>query len=186
MKRNLNGWDLDAVEQAVEGVRQEPAAGHLTWRNRVTWDGGFGLDVRTRDITQLDQVIPRHFTMRGDHPAELLGDNTGPTAVETLLGALGACVAGTFASQATARGIELHELQVDVEAAIDLAGFFGLRPVQAGLSQVKVDIRARADAPDGKLQEVLDAVRQHSPVFDTITRPVEIEAVLSLEGATVR
>lgn len=60
----------------------------------MTWDGGFGLDVRTREIEQLGEVMERRFTMRGDHPPELLGHNTGLTAIETLMAALGSCMGG--------------------------------------------------------------------------------------------
>ena len=92
----LNGWNMDAMAEAVEGVRQQPEAGRVAWRSRAVWDGGFGLDVRTREIEQLGSVLERHFTLRGDHPPELLGRNTGPTAVELLFAALGACMAGTY------------------------------------------------------------------------------------------
>jgi uncharacterized OsmC-like protein len=171
----LNGWDVDQVTEAVEGVRENPESGRLTWHSRVTWDGGFGLDVRTKEIRQLDQTMARRFTMRGDHPSELLGENTGPTAIEMLLGALGACVAGTFAAQATERGVEVQGLEVDVEGAMDLNGFFGLKPVDPGVSDVKVALRVEADAAPADLEEILQAAREHSPVFDSFSRPIGVE-----------
>lgn len=170
----LNGWDLDALNEAVDGVREQPEAGRLTWRSHVAWDGGFGLDVRTDEIEQLGEAVPRHFTLRGDHPPELLGQNTGATAIELLLGALGACMAGTFAAQATVRGVEIDALDVDVVGDIDLNGFFGLKPIPAGVSGVRLVFHVRADADDDVLEEILEAARAHSPVFDSITRPVEV------------
>ena len=94
MTTTLNGWDVEAMTQAVTMVKEQPEAGLLTWRGRSIWDGGFGLDVRTREIEQLGEVMDRHFTLRSDHPPELLGQNTGPTAIETVLAALGACMTG--------------------------------------------------------------------------------------------
>lgn len=170
----LNGWDLGAVAEAVDAVREQPETGRLTWRSRVVWDGGFGLEVRTRAIEQLGEVMERHFTLRGDHPPELLGHNTGPTAVELLLAALGACMAGTFAAQATMQGVTLDELQVDVRGDIDLAGFFGLRPVPAGLSAVELAFRVRSDADPALLEDLLAAARAHSPVFDSLARPIPV------------
>lgn len=96
--------------------------------------------------------------------------------METLLGALGSCMAGTFAAQATARGVEIERLQVDVEAAIDLNGFFGLKPVRPGLTDVRLSFDVSSDADDATLEEILDATRSLSPVFDSVTRPVEVEA----------
>jgi uncharacterized OsmC-like protein len=171
----LNGWNVEAMTEAIEGVRQQPEAGHLTWRSRVRWDGGFGLDVRTQEIEQLGQKMPRHFTMRGDHPPDLLGHNTGPTAIETVMAALGSCMAGTFAAQATARGVKIDALELDVTADIDLNGFFGLEAVRPGLSNVRVGYYVRSEADDATLQEIMDAAKTHSPVFDTITKPIAVE-----------
>lgn len=179
MTTKLNGWNVQAMTEAVEGVRQQPDAGKLTWRSRIAWDGGFGLDAHTLEIEQLGQRMPRRFTLRGDHPPELLGDNTGPTAIETLLAALGACMAGTFAAQATARGVKLDALELEVEGALDLNGFFGLQPVRPGLSEVKLAYRVKSDAERKTLQEILEATRAHSPVFDSVAKPVRVEARLA-------
>ncbi len=56
------------------------------------------MDAYADAIEQLGETIPRQFTLRGDDPPELLGENTGPTAAEILLAALGSRVAGTPAS----------------------------------------------------------------------------------------
>lgn len=175
----INGWNVEAMGEAIDAVRQQPEAGKLTWRSRATWSGAFGVDVRTREIEQLGQAMPRQFTIRGDHPPELLGQNTGPTAIETLLAALGSCMAGTFAAQATARGVNIESLDVDVEGAIDLNGFFGLQPVRPGLSGVKLTFRVKSDADPKTLREVLAAAKSLSPVCDTVCNPVAVEAAIT-------
>lgn len=174
MSTELNGWNVEAMSGAVEAIKEQPEAGKLTWRSRVVWDGGFGLDVRTEEIEQLGQVMERRFTMRGDHPPELLGHNTGPTAIETLLAALGSCMAGTFAAQATARGVKIEALEVDVEGAIDLNGFFGLKPISPGLSDVKLSFRVKSGADSHMLNEILEAAQSLSPVFNSVTKPVGV------------
>lgn len=171
----LNGWDVTEMQAAVDMVAEQPEAGELTWRSTVTWDAGFGLDVRTRSIEQLGQEMPRAFTTRSDHPPELLGQNTGPTAIEVVVAALGACIAGTYAAQATARGVQLDRLEVDLETKIDLAGFFGLRDeVRPGLQGVTATFRVDADADAALLREIADAVTKLSPVYDTLSKPVDI------------
>ncbi len=176
MTTTLNGWDVDAVTEAVTLVQDRPEAGLLTWRGQAVWDGGFGLDVRTRQIEQLGETMERHFTLRGDHPQELLGNNTGATAIETALAALGACMTGTFAVQATARGVEIDKLEVDLECTIDLNGFFGIQSIPPGLRDVELIYRVESNADDETLQEILDSTRNLSPVHDTFTRPVHVEA----------
>ncbi|MCG6986501.1 MAG: OsmC family protein [Thiocapsa sp.] len=182
MPKELNGWSVEALRDAVNEVEARPEAGLLTWKSRVRWDGGFGLDVRPESIEQLGTAMPRHFTLRGDHPPELLGQNTGPTAIETLLAALGACMAGTFAAQATARGIELSRLEVEVEGRIDLSGFFGLRPVAPGISDIRLTFDAEAEDGAERLPEVLEATRALSPVFDTVTTARHVETRLAAAG----
>lgn len=172
----LNGWNLEAFRETVATVESNPEAGRLTWRGRVSWDGHFGVDARAEEIEQLGEVIPRRFSLRGDHPPELLGDNTGPTAVETLLAALGSCVAGTYAAHATARGVHLDGLEVTVESAIDLNGFLQLAPTPAGLDGVRVTMRVRSDADDDTLEEIRRIVTHASPVYDSVSRPVSVES----------
>ena len=178
----LNGWDVQAMTDAVEGVRDAPETGDLTWTSRVAWDGGFGLDVRTQGIGQMGAVMERHFTLRGDHPPELLGRNTGPTAIETQLAALGACMTGTYAAQATARGVELRALEVEVEGRIDLSGFFGIRPTPPGVSDIRLTFHVDADAGEETLREILDATRALSPIHDTVTTPRTVETRLAGNG----
>jgi uncharacterized OsmC-like protein len=88
-------------------------------------------------------------------------------------------MAGTFAAQATARGVAVESLEIDVEGDIDLNGFFGLRPVPSGLSDVKLGFRVESDADEATLREILDAARSHSPVFDSVTRPIGVEVALA-------
>lgn len=181
--KELNGWNVEEFQQTVAAVEENPEAGKLTWRSHVSWDAGFGLDARSDEIEQLGQVIKRRFTLRGDHPPELLGENTGPTAVETLLAALGSCIAGTYAAHATARGIGIDELEVEMESLIDLNGFLQLEPTRAGLQGVKATIRVRADAAAETLEELCRVVTKASPVYDSVANPVQID--LAVETTTL-
>jgi uncharacterized OsmC-like protein len=149
--KQLNGWNLDQFQSVINMVKENPEAGRLSFETRTKWDAGFGVDGRTEKIGMVDQTIPRRFTFRGDHSPELLGKDTGPTAVETLLAALGSCIAGTYAAQATARGIKIDDLEVAIDGDIDLQGFLQIAPIRAGLSDVSVNIKVKSDADEAKL-----------------------------------
>lgn len=174
-QKELNGWNLEQFQLVVSMVKEKPEAGRLSFQTRTKWDEGFGVDGRTEKIGMLDQTIPRRFTLRGDHPPELLGKNTGATAVETLLAALGACIAGTYAAQATARGIKIDDLEVTLDGEIDLRGFLQLAPVRAGLSDAKVKIRVTSDANESELREIGQIIHKASPVTDSVSNPVKID-----------
>lgn len=136
----------------------------------------------------------RHFLDRiGDHVVPLQPSlplrnqavavtELGYAAIETVLAALGACMTGTFAAQATARGVRIDSLTVDLECTIDLNGFFGIQPIRPGLSDVTLSYRVASDADEETLQEILDAARSLSPVFDTVTKPVAVAATLQKES----
>lgn len=177
-----NGWNLNDFHAAIDMVAGRPEAGRLTFRGRVAWDGGFAGDARALEIEQLGEVMERRFTLRGDHPPELLGQDTGATAVETLLAALGSCMMGTYAAQATARGVDLRALEVDVEGTIDLNGFFGLRQVPPGVSDLRLTFRVDSDADEPTLRELADLARRHSPVHDSLTRPLTVAAAVERLG----
>lgn len=177
-----NGWNLDDFQTAVATIKEQPEAGRLTFRTRFDWDAGFGGDARTEEIEQMGQVMPRRFTLRGDHPPQLLGHNTGPTAVETLLAALGSCIAGTYAAHATARGITIDDLEVEIEGDIDLNGFLQLAPTRPGLNGVKARVRVKSDADDATLRELCQITSRASPVYDSVSNPVMVDA--SVERVT--
>lgn len=54
-----------------------------------------------------------------------LGEDSGPSPVELVLAALGACQEVVYGVHARLLGIPLEPVTVAVEAEIDLRGFFG-------------------------------------------------------------
>jgi len=61
------------------------------------------------------------------------------------------------------------------EGDIDLHGFLDLdKTVRKGYQGIRVNFKIKADAPDEKLQEILELGTGHSPVFDSITNGVPV------------
>jgi len=160
----------------VAAVQQQPEAGKLTFRASYAWKGGFAGDARLEAIEQLGQSIQRRFTLPGDHPPELLGHDYGPSAIETLMAALGSCLAGTYAAQATARGIDIDGIDVELEGKVDLNGFLQLAPVRPGPSGIRAKVRVKSGADDATLAELCEATKKASPVYDALTNPVSVES----------
>jgi uncharacterized OsmC-like protein len=55
---------------------------------------------------------------------------------------------------------------------------FGLMPIRPGLSDVKLSFRVESDADMTVLQEILEEAQALSPVFDSVTKPVEVNVDL--------
>ena len=174
----LNGFDLAALQSTVQSMQEHPEAGRVTFRGRTVWAGGPAGDGRAESMEQLGQVTPRHFTARGDHPPAMLGGDTGPTAGEALLAALGSCLTATYASHATARGVLLHDLEVSVAGELDLNGFLQTAQTRAGFRSIEAVIRVRAEADDATLADLCRVTTLASPVFDTVSRGVPVTAAV--------
>lgn len=111
----------------------------------------------------------RNFTLEGDEPASYLGSDRVPNPVETILAALGSCLAIGFAYNAAARGINLESLDISLEGNLDLQGFLGISDeVRPGYQNIKIACNVKSDASREKLEELFKHVQKTSPVLDII------------------
>jgi uncharacterized OsmC-like protein len=95
--------------------------------------------------------------------------------VEFLLHALAGCVTTTFVLHAAARGIAIRELSTRLEGDLDLRGLLGLDDsVSPGYEQIRIEMKVKADCSDEELDDLLAYTQQHSPVCNTVCRPVPV------------
>jgi hypothetical protein len=74
-----------------------------------------------------------------------------------------------------ARGITIRELSTELEGDLDLRGLLGLdAAVAPGYEQIRIKMKVRADCPDSELEDLLGYAQQHSPVCNTVCRPVPV------------
>lgn len=165
----LNDVDLEAVAALTESVRADAAAGATTWRADVSWRGAFRSTASVRGFAELPS----------DEPAALGGTDSAPNPVEQLLAALGHCLAVGYAANATARGIEITDLRVQVRGDLDLHSFLGLRPGHAGFDGIDATVHLAADAPVEELAALHDAVVATSPVGHTLRAPIPTTITLA-------
>jgi len=170
-----NGLDLDLLRGAVDGIREHPEAGTVTIRTRHRWDDGFAVDGYAEEIEEAGEVTARTFRFRTDWPRDVGGRDTGPSPGEAVLGALGGCVAMTYITKAAARGASVDELEVTIEARVDLQGVFELDDVRAGLSGAMVTVRVRSDTDDAVLDDLGRTVTRASAVYDSLANPVPMQ-----------
>ena len=173
----VNGVDLDRLSGTINAVTADPALARFQFRGRNHWiDGGYSRTT-IKDFYgagQEDATRTEPFTVHSDEPPVLLGQNRAPNTVEYVLHALAACVSGTIAYHAAARGIALDGLETTIQGDLDLHGFLGLdSSVRPGYEQIQVTITAAGDFDDNQLAELASLVR-YSPVRDIVTNPVPV------------
>jgi uncharacterized OsmC-like protein len=105
--------------------------------------------------------------------------NKVPNPVETILAALGSCLAIGFAYIAAARGINLETLDISLEGNLDLQGFLGISDnVRPGYQNIKIACKVKSDASRDKLEELFEHVQRTSPALDIIRNAEPIMIIL--------
>jgi uncharacterized OsmC-like protein len=163
-----NGVNAPAITAYAGRLAEAAPPEGTPFSASVTWRGGFRNEIRVRDLA------PTY----ADEPEVLGGTDTASNPVEQVLGALGACLAIGYTAGATARGIAIRELRVDLTGSIDLPVFFGLKEGHAGYEDVDVQVHLEADATPEAIAELHEAVVRTSPVGHTLARPTTLKVRL--------
>jgi uncharacterized OsmC-like protein len=174
----LNGLDLKALVGTVAAVKADPALGRFEFRARNRWINGGENRTTIRDFYgagREDDSRGEPFVFTNGEPPVLLGANEGANPVEFLLHALAGCVTTTTVLHAAARGIRIKKLATELTGTLDVQGLLGLDDgVPAGYEQVRIQMRIEADCSDEELAELLSFAQKHSPVCNTLCRPVPV------------
>jgi uncharacterized OsmC-like protein len=172
-----NGVDTTALFTTVDAVRASPTTARFQFRAHNEWINGTHSHGVIRDFLGVDRerAHERTFHLDADHPAVLVGRDTGPTPVEFVLHALAACLTAGLATVAAARGVRLTEVHSTVTGDIDLNGMLGLDPaVRNGYENISVRLTVKGDAPAEKLREIIEQSQARSAVFDIIANRVPV------------
>lgn len=168
--KTLNDVNIEAVAGLAGKIQESPDVAETVWRASVAWDGGFR---SSSSVREFDPVA-------SDEPAALGGTDTAANPVEQLLSALGNCLAVGYAANATASGVEIKSLTVDVEGELNLQTFLGLDPQgNAGFEGIRVDVHLESDAGPESIAALHETVIGTSPVGHTLQRPVPVAITIS-------
>lgn len=174
----INGLDVQAAMDTIAAIQADKGLAKFQFRARNKWISGGENRSTIRDFYgagQEDRSRGKAFEFTNGEPPVLLGDNEGANPVEFLLHALAGCVNTTFVLHAMARGINIRELSTELEGDLDLQGLLGLDDaVSPGYEQIRIRMHVKADCPDQELEELLRYAQQHSPVCNTVCRPVPV------------
>lgn len=174
----LNGLDVDVAAATIAAIRADKSLARFQFRARNTWINGGENRSTIRDFYgagQEDTSRSVSFEFTNGEPPVLLGNNEGANPVEFLLHALAGCVTTTFVLHAMARGITIKSLSTELSGDLDLQGLLGLNDsVPAGYEQIRVKITVEADCAEKELDDLLAYAQQHSPVCNTVCRPVPV------------
>lgn len=166
---HLNDVDIAAVGSLAAAISEDGDRAATTWHASVRWDGGFRSQATIREFDPI----------ASDEPAGLGGTDIAPNPVEQLLGALGNCLAVGYAANATAAGIELRDITIELSGDLDLHTFLGLRDGHAGFTSIRADVSIDSDAPADEIAALHAKVTSTSPVGHTLARAIDVDIALA-------
>lgn len=157
--------ELQSLIQATqETFKAEPGKAKATFRSESALQTGLQSKVSLRD---------HEITV--DEPEALGGADSGPNPVELILGALGSCQEITYRAFASALGIPLESVSVELDGEIDLRGFFAVdQDTRPGYEAIKGTVHLVSSADEETLQKLRAAVNAHCPVLDILANPVPV------------
>jgi uncharacterized OsmC-like protein len=174
----LNGLNMEQLFQTIDAVKGEPSLAHFEFRVKNHWVNGGENRSTIQDFYGVgaeDESRDEPFVFTNGEPPVLLGNNEGANPVEFLLHALAGCVTTTTVLHATARGIRIQELSTELEGTMDLQGLLALdESVPVGYKQIRIRMHIEADCSDEELDDLLSFAEDHSPVCNTVCRPVPV------------
>ncbi len=160
----------ELITETQETFRASPEKARATFKSSSNLTQGFRSEVSIRE-----------HKLTVDEPAALGGTDAGPNPVELVLAALGTCQEITYRAYATAMGIPLESVSVELEGDIDLRGFFAVdESVRSGYRNIRAVVRIKSDASDADLQKLREIVNAHCPVLDIISNKVPVQLDMSV------
>ncbi len=179
VSKTINGVDLRRLTDTIQAVSENPSLGLFKFRasnewldcghNRTSIKGFYGAG-------QEDTTRASSFVLDNDEPDVLLGTDNAPNPVEYILHALAGCLTTTLVYHAAARGIHIEGITSTYEGQLDLQGFLGLDPnMPRGYQNIKVQFDIKGNMTQEEKQELIGLGMQFSPVYDSISRPVNIQ-----------
>lgn len=164
----LRPLDADGLASLGEKGKANPDS-VVTLKAKTVCEGQFRMQTYVRDLAP----------MLIDEPPHLLGEDNAPNPSEAVLATLGACLAVGVHANATARGIKLTKLELELEGDINVTAVWGTGDLDEaktlGFSAVRVKIDAEGDAPQEEIDDIIAHSNVWSPVANTLRNNVVVE-----------
>lgn len=97
------------------------------------------------------------------------------------MSALNACMMVGYVAGCAVRGIVLERLELETSGELDLRGFLGIdENVKPGYEALQVKVRIKGNGTEEQFREIHRTVLQTSPNYFNVSRPIPVEATLTV------
>lgn len=179
--KRVNGIDVNYLMDTIDAVAAEPKKGIVAFAVTSAWKGQTKSEHTVKSYTLGGERIARTFKVACDEPVELCGENTAANPQELLMSSLNACMMVGYVAGCAVRGITLEQLEVETTGELDLRGFLGIdENVKPGYEAMQVKVRIKGNGTAEQFREIHRTVLQTSPNYFNVSRPIPVEATLSI------
>lgn len=176
----INGIDIDALNESVTAITQDPSRGVVEFRVRTDWAGQTRSESTIESCTIGGERIERRFKVVADEPFELLGTNSAANPQELLMSAVNACMMVGYVAQCAIRGVNLTACRIDMQGELDLRGFLGIDPsVPNGYREIDYVVTLEGDGTREQFEEIHAAVQATSPNFYNMSQAIRMNGTLA-------
>ncbi len=183
----VNGITTSTLVGLVDMLKANPDKGRVTFYSNSKWQSGmrsFSTFTGYKIDGKLYHEKKRNFVLLGDEGTELSGTDAAPGAVEELMYALGTCIIAAANANAALMGVNLTQLELDLESDVDLHGLFALSPdVRPGILDLRAKITIAGDADRETLKKIAMLGYKYSPVSDSIRNGISVKPEVIVASA---
>lgn len=179
VKSRVNGLDLTALGEVVEGIEKDPGQAIVGFEVTTRWAGQTRSETMVEGFTMAGERVARTHKIVADEPCELLGGDSAPNPQELLMAAFNACITVGYVAGAALKGITLDSLEIKTRGELDLRGFLGLSDAVApGYQNVDYEVRIKGDGTPQDFAEIHETVMKTSPNYFNMSRPIKMNGSL--------
>lgn len=174
-----NSLPTAALSEFVNEVTAAAEEAVMDYGVCLDWESGTRSTATAKPMRVGPHRVSRSFSWKVDEPRQLMGLNHGPNPQELLLSGLGACLMVAFVAGATAEGVQLESVRIDLDATLDLRGFLGIGSnAPVGFPEIRYTLHVTSDATPEQLATLQARAVAHSPNAQTILNPVALTGEL--------
>ena len=174
----INGFRRQDLNLLKRGLQSHPDNAKFKLRAKNRWIDG----AQSLSLVSSFHGMGREYTARStpfiqttDTPPVLLGKDAGPSPMEEVLVALASSVTTSLAYRAAFAGIQIDEIECEVEGDFDIQSGIGTSAeTEPGFREIRVTVHVKSDASK---QQIADLCAS-SPVLETLARPIPVSIVV--------
>ena len=173
-----NGVDVPKLFATIDAVKAQPAAAQFRFRAVNRWVSGTHSRTTIHGFYGTGQELEHRqaHVVEADHPEVLVGSDAAPTPVEHILHGLAACLTAGIGNVASARGIELREVESQWRATSTCVACSASPTRSATATRGSARASGSSATPaTSELRAVVEQSRARSAVFDIVTNGVPVE-----------